>query len=324
MLQSFSYVKASSLDEAVQQLSEGGARVHAGGTDLLGCLRDDVFELDRVVSISGLDALKGIREGSDGSLRIGALTSIAEVAANPLIQERHAVLSQAAGMVGTPQLRNQGTVGGNICQKPRCWYYRGPFDCLRKGGDRCYAVAGLNEGHAIFGGRGCYVTHPSDTAPALMAMGATATLVGPDGARRVSMDNLFVLPREDPTRETVLAPGEVLTEVSVPAPGSGLRSSYAKVRGRQSWDFALVGVALALHMASDGIVENASVVFSGVAPTPWRSEPAEGALTGHRLTDETIRQVAEIALESARPMSQNRYKVPMLRALLERELAAIA
>jgi len=299
MLQSFSYVKASSLDEAVQQLSEGGARVHAGGTDLLGCLRDDVFELDRVVSISGLDALKGIREGSDGSLVIGALTA-------------------------TPQLRNQGTMGGNICQKPRCWYYRGPFDCLRKGGDRCYAVAGLNEGHAIFGGRGCYVTHPSDTAPALMALGAAVTLVGPDGARRVSMDDLFVLPAEDATRETVLTPGEVLTEVSVPVPGSGLRSSYTKVRGRQSWDFALVGVALALEMGSDGTVEKAGVVFSGVAPTPWRSEPAEGALTGQRLTDETIRQVAEIALESARPMSQNRYKVPMLRALLERELAALA
>jgi len=180
-LQNFSYVKATSVDEAVQQLAEGGARIHAGGTDLLGCLRDDVFEVDRVVSISGLEALKGVREGSDGSLRIGALTSIAEVAANPLVSERAPALAQAAAEVGTPQLRNQGTLGGNLCQKPRCWYYRGPFACMRKAGGQCFAVNGNNEGHAIFGGIGCHVVHPSDTAPALVALGASVRLVGPDG-----------------------------------------------------------------------------------------------------------------------------------------------
>jgi xanthine dehydrogenase YagS FAD-binding subunit len=324
MLQNFSYVKATSVDEAVQQLAEGGARIHAGGTDLLGCLRDDVFEVDRVVSISGLEALKGIREGSDGALRIGALTPIAEVAASPVIRERAPALAQAAAEVGTPQLRNQGTLGGNVCQKPRCWYYRGPFPCMRKGGGQCFAVNGNNEGHAIFGGLGCHVVHPSDTAPALVALGATARLVGPDGARMVAMEDFFVLPSQDFTRETVLAAGEVVTEVVVPAPASGSRGSYAKVRGRQSWDFALVGVALALGMASDGTVERARVVFSGVAPAPWRSGAAEEVITGARLTPEVIRRAAAAAVEGAQPMSHNQYKVPMMQALLERELAALA
>jgi len=323
-LQNFSYVKATSVDEAVQQLAEGGARVHAGGTDLLGCLRDDVFEVDRVVSISGLEALKGIRQGSDGTLRIGALTPIAEVASNPLILERAQALAQAAAEVGTPQLRNQGTLGGNLCQKPRCWYYRGPFACMRKAGGPCFAVNGNNEGHAIFGGVGCHVVHPSDTAPALVALGATARLVGPDGSRSVPLEDFFVLPSQDFTRENVLEPGEVMTEVVVPAPGSGVRGSYAKVRGRRSWDFALVGVALALDMASDGTVETARVVFSGVAATPWRSGAAERVITGQRLTPEVIRLAAEAAVEGAQPMTHNQYKVPMMKALLERELAAMA
>jgi xanthine dehydrogenase YagS FAD-binding subunit len=322
MLQSFSYVKATSMEEATRQLAEGGARVHAGGTDLLGCLRDDVFEVDRVVSITSLPGLRGVRATSDGGLSIGALTPIAEVAANELVNERARALAQAAGEVGTPQLRNQGTLGGNLCQKPRCWYYRGPFDCRRKGGERCFAVLGNNEGHAVFGGMRCYIAHPSDTAPALVALGATARLEGPDGVRRVPLEDFFVLPEQDHTRENVLQTGEVLTEVVVPAPGEGMTSSYAKVRGRRSWDFALAGVALALGMASDGTVRRARVVFSGVAPAPWRSAPAEAVITGRRLTDDVIREAGAASVEDAQPMAHNGYKVPMMRSLLERELSA--
>ncbi len=324
MLKNFSYVNAASLEEAVEQLTTAEARIHAGGTDLLGCLRDEVFDVDRVVSISGLDALLGVRETPEGGLRIGALTPIADVAAHPVIRERFSVLAQAASEVGTPQLRNQGTIGGNVCQKPRCWYYRGPFDCRRKGGERCFAVGGNSEGHAIFGGMRCHIVHPSDTAPALMALGASATVAGPRGTRGVPMDDFFVLPRNDPTRETVLEQGEIVTELVVPPPGEGLRSSYRKVRGRRSWDFALAGVALAVRMAPNGAVQEARVVFSGVAPVPWRSAPVERVISGEALTGGVVRLAGEVAVESAQPMRDNEYKVRLLRGILEDELAALA
>jgi xanthine dehydrogenase YagS FAD-binding subunit len=324
MLQSFSYLKAGSLDEAIQQLGGEGSRVHAGGTDLLGCMRDDVLEVDRIVSIAGIESLKGIREDTDGSLRIGALTPLATVAEDARVRARYPVLGQAAEAVGTPQLRNQGTLGGNVCQKPRCWYYRGPFPCRRKGGGRCYAVTGNNEGHAIFGGAGCHIVHPSDTAPALTALRATALVAGQGGTRSVPLDDFFVPPGLDPTRETTLEAGEVLAELVLPPSADGLRSSYRKVRGRRSWDFALVGVALALRMAPGGVVQDASVVFSGVAPVPWRSRPVERALTGERLTDDVVRLAGEVAVESAQPMRHNQYKVPLLRGLVEQELRRIA
>ena len=324
MLKEFSYVRVSSVEEAIEQLGSNGARIHAGGTDLLGGLRDEVFDAERVVGIGGLGVMKGVRESEDGGLRIGALTRIADVASHPAVRSRFPALAQAAAEVGTPQLRNQGTLGGNICQKPRCWYYRGPFDCRRKGGNRCFAVSGNSEGHAIFGGMRCHIVHPSDTAPALMALGATATVVGPGGARAVPMDDFFVLPRIDPTRETTVEQGEMVTELVLPAPGDGLRSSYRKVRGRRSWDFALAGVALALRIGAGGTVDGARVVFSGVAPVPWRSAAVERVLTGETLGDDVIRLAGEVAVEGAQPMRDNEYKVRLLRGVLEDELAAIA
>jgi xanthine dehydrogenase YagS FAD-binding subunit len=320
MLKNFAYLKAASLDEAIQTLGAGDARVHAGGTDLLGCLRDDVFETGTVVSISGLTDLRGIRETGDGGLRIGALMRVAEVAADRTINERYPALAQAAGEVGTPQLRNQGTIGGNLCQKPRCWYYRGPFDCRRKGGDRCFAVGGNNEFHAIFGGVGCHIVHPSDTAPALVALNAVAVIAGPDGRRQVPLEEFFVRPADDPERETVLVSGEVLTEVILPPVRSGQRSSYRKVRARRSWDFSLAGMALMLVTTRDGLIEDSRVVFSGVAPIPWRSRPVERVLEGERLTPELAVLAGEVAVESAQPMSGNDYKVDLLRGVVESEL----
>jgi len=323
MLKSFSYVRATSVDEAVEQLRTAGARVHAGGTDLVGCLRDQVFEAERVVSIGAIEALEGIREESAG-LRIGALTRLADVARHPVIAERWTALARAAGEVGTPQLRNQGTLGGNLCQKPRCGYYRGPFDCRRKGGGRCYASTGNNEAHAIFGGTRCYMVHPSDTASALVALGASVVVQGPRGTRTVALGEFFVPPQVDPTRETVLEQGELVTEVLLPPPGAGLRSAYRKVRMRRSWDFALVGVALALRKDAGGTVSDARVVFSGVAAVPWRSSAAEGVINGQRLTEDVVLRAVEAAVAEARPMRDNGYKVNLLRGILGQELAAMA
>jgi len=318
----FKYVRPSSLEEAVRLASAGEARLHAGGTDLMGCLHDGVFGAETVVSLTGLGDLRGVRERSDGGLAIGALTTITEVAGDPLVRERYGALAQGASDVASPQLRNQGTLGGNLCQKPRCWYYRGDFHCLRKGGGMCFAVDGESHFHAIFGGAGtCFIVHPSDTAPALVGFGASVKAVGPGGARMIPVAELHVPPEVDPTRETVLGEGEVVTEVLLP-PAEGAVSSYRKVRARGAWDFALAGVALVLWFDGE-TVERARVVLSGVAPVPWRSEAVERVITGKRLDDETVAAAAEAAVEGAEPLEHNAYKVELVRAVVAEELEKI-
>jgi len=323
MLSNFAYVCTGSIREAVKQLTSDGSRLHAGGTDLLGCLRDNVFDAEKVVSISRLNALRGIRETPEGGLRIGALTTITEVAESPLVRHRYRALAQAASEVASPQLRNQGTIGGNICQKPRCWYYRGEFHCLRKGGDRCYAVGGENQFHCIFGGDMCYIVHPSDTAPALVALEAVARIVGQRGTRKVPIEHFHILPSQDFQQETVLDPDEIVSEIVLPPAPSGLRSAYRKVRARRSWDFALAGVALALRF-NGSTVKKARVVFSGVAPVPWRSREVEETITGRRLDANVAASAGEAAIRAAEPMEKNAYKIPLLRAVVAEELHAIA
>lgn len=324
MLPNFSYVRAKSVEEAVERLAAPGARLHAGGTDLLGCLRDDVFGADVLVSISRLTRLKGIGETSDGGLRIGSLATITEVSENPLVKDRFPGLAQAAGEVASPQLRHQGTIGGNICQKPRCWYYRGEFHCRRKGGSTCYAFGGENQFHAIFGHDSiCAIVHPSDTAPMLIALDAKAKVTGPHRSRLVPLANFFVLPVQDVEKETVLEPGEIVTDILVPRAGKGLRTSYRKIRARRSWDFALAGVALAVNL-SGSKVQRARVVLSGVAPIPWRSDSVEKVITGNELKPDTIKKAAEAAVEDAKPLELNQYKIPLVKGVLEEQLAAIA
>jgi xanthine dehydrogenase YagS FAD-binding subunit len=320
----FSYIRIRSLKEATEHLSSEGARVHAGGTDLLGCLRDNVFGAKKVVSISGLKNLRGIQETKEGGLRIGALTTITEITDSKRVRDHYPAVAKAASEVASPQLRNQGTIGGNLCQKPRCWYYRGEFHCLRKGGPTCYAYQGENQFHCIFGSGGiCYITHPSDTAPALVAYEATLRIVGPTGTKLLPIEKFYVLPSQDVKKETVLKPNEILTEILLPPPAKGLRSSCRKVRARQSWDFALAGVALALMFKEDR-VEKARVVLSGAAPIPWRSKEAEQTLTGNPLNTDTITRAVNAALKNAEPLNKNSYKIPLFRGILEEELRAIA
>ncbi len=324
MIPNFSYIRVKSVEDAVVQLSEKGSRVMAGGTDLLGCLRDGVLGADKIVSITRVDELQGIKGTPDGGLRIGALTTITEISENPIIMKRYPGLAEAASNVGSPQLRNQGTIGGNLCQKPRCWYYRGDFHCLRKGGELCYAMEGENQYHAIFGyDKICAIVHPSDTAPALIACGAAVRLVGPSGSRLVPVEGLYVLPKVDVKRETVLKPGEIISEIILPKPAEGSKSSYRKARARRSWDFALVGTAFAVEF-KDGKIQKARVVFSGVAPVPWRSNEVEEAITGRKLDAQTVSKAAAMAVKNAEPLEGNEYKVPMLMGLVEEELLRLA
>jgi xanthine dehydrogenase YagS FAD-binding subunit len=323
MMPQFAYICPSTLEEAIQHLCSPAASIHAGGTDLLGCLRDRVFHTEKVVSISRIGALRGIRKTPQGGLGIGALTTITEVSRHEMIRGRYRALAQAASEVASPQLRNQGTLGGNICQKPRCWYYRGEFHCLRKGGDQCFAVDGENQFHCIFGGDMCFIVHPSDTAPALVAFEASVRIAGPTGTRTVPAEQFFVSPSQNLEKETVLDRGEIVTEVILPRHPPVLRSSYRKVRARRSWDFALAGVALALTFQEDRVV-TARVVLSGAAPVPWRSHDVEAVITGKRLEGKTISQAAKAAVQNARPLAQNGYKIPLFEAIIEEELLAMA
>lgn len=320
MFAPFAYVKPKTLDSATRHASEENAGVHAGGTDLMGCLRDNIYPVDKVVSLSGLKGkLSGIRKTSDGGLALGALATITEIAESSVVKSKYPGLAQAASEVASPQLRNQGTIGGNICQKPRCWYYRGEFDCIRKGGPVCYAVNGENQFHCIFGGDACYIVHPSDPSPALVALDAKVHVTGPKGERTIPMDKFQVSPSDDPTRETVLEPGEIVTEIYVPPQPSGFYNAYRKVRTRRSWDFAIAGMALAL--ALDGSkVQYGRVVFSGVAPVPWRSKAVEKVIIGSDLDDRTIEKAAQAAVQNADPLSGNGYKIPLLKGVVREEL----
>ena len=321
MMKNFDYVKAGSLAEAIKAVSVKGAWLHAGGTDLLGCARDEVMPVDKVVSVSGLKELKGITARADGGLRIGALTTLAEIAADGSVSGKFAVLSQAAAAVGTPQIREQGTIGGNLCQRPRCWYFRGDFQCLKKGGKTCYAMAGENQYHAIFGGGPCFFVHPSDVAPALAALEAQVKIAGPSGSRTVSIDNFFVSPARVLDRENILGPGEIVTDIQIPPVRGELKSSYRKIAARGSWDFAIVSVAAALQMEG-ATVRGGRLVLGGVAPHPWRLPEVEKLLAGRKLDGALAAEAASAAASGARALRDNKYKVTMVQGAVEEVLAA--
>jgi xanthine dehydrogenase YagS FAD-binding subunit len=322
MLPKFSYARPTTIDEALAMLDDRPSVVHGGGTDLLGCLRDGVFLADNLVSLSSIKELRSIRHAANGGLRIGALTTIAELASSDEVGQKYPVLAQAASEVASPQLRNRGTIAGNLCQKPRCWYYRGDFHCLRKGGDKCFAFEGENQYHCIFGGDLCYIVHPSDTAPALAALGAVCRVSSRSSSRSVAVESFHVLPTEDPQRETVLAPDEILTEIVVPPPEAGLRSSYRKIRTRGAWDFAIAGVALAIAFDGD-TVRSANIFLSGAAPVPWRAKGVEEAITGTTLDDDTIARAAAATIAGAEPLERNGYKLPLFEGVMKEQLEAI-
>jgi xanthine dehydrogenase YagS FAD-binding subunit len=315
-------IRPLSLKEAVEQLSSPGARAYAGGTDLLGCLQEGILDVEKIVSLSRLEDLRGIHKTADGGLRIGALSVIGMLAINSAIRTAYTALAQAAGQISSPQLKRWGTIGGNLCQKPRCWYYRQKFSCLRQGGDTCYAVAGENRYHCIFGSAGtCHMVHPSDTAPALIALGARVWIAGPLGFRSVALEEFFVPPEEDVQRETVLAAGEIVTAIVLPPPLANSVSSYRKVHVRSTGDFTLAGVALALQFEDDRI-HAARVVLSGAAPVPWRSASAEEALVGEKLTAQIAVAAGAAAVRHATPLDQNAYKIDLFKGLIQDQLLA--
>jgi len=319
MINNFSYMKAGSLAEAIKALAVKGTGLHAGGTDLLGCLRDEIIPVDRVVSISGLKELKGISARADGGLKIGALTVLADIAANPSVLEKYPVLAQAAASVGTPQIREQGTIGGNLCQRPRCWYFRSDLQCLKKGGGTCYAYSGENQYHAILGAGPCFAVHPSDVAVALVALEAQITISGPAGNKAVKAENFFVGPGKSATKENILTPGEIVTSIQIPPLNGKVKCSYRKVRTRGSWDFAQASVAAVFIFENDA-VKAARIVLGGVAPIPWKVD--EKLIIGKKLDAAMAKAISEAAASGASPLKDNGYKVEMVKGAVEETVTA--
>jgi len=320
-MKNFAYFKAGSLTEAIAALSTPGAWLHAGGTDLLGCARSEIFPVEKVVSITNLKQLRGISALPDGGVKIGALTTLAEIGASAAVAEKHAALAQAAAAVGTPQIREQGTVGGTLCQRPRCWYFRSDIQCLKKGGASCYAATGENQYHAIFGGGPCFFVHPSDVAVALVALQAQISIAGPAGNKVVKIDSFFVSPKTAVGKENTLSRGELITDVRVPPVAGTVKSSFRKIAARGSWDFALASVAAALQVESDG-VRSARIVLGGVGPYPWRAETAEKLLVGKKLSAAVVTAAAEASVSGARALRDNAYKLDMVQGAVEESLTA--
>lgn len=316
----FEYVNVTSLD-SLPKLLQGNRDenvILAGGTDLLDRLKERLIRPKRVINIKNIENLKGVQNGK--GLQIGALTTIADIAGDKQIRQKYPALSQAAASIATPQLRNMGTIGGNLSQRPRCWYFRAKeYDCLKKGGSKCYAVEGLNKYHAIFGGGPCHIVHPSDSAPALMALGASLEVLGPGGKQEIALEDFFVLPNRKLFGETVLENNQVVLNIMVPEPAAGTRSTYLKFREKQSLDFAISSVAAVLQMQGKR-VQKAGIVLGGVAPVPWRSTEAEAELEGKELNETTILNAARAAVAKAEPLSHNSYKVLLTQNLIRRAL----
>jgi len=316
----FQLFQPTSLDDALDLLETYGeeAWIMAGGTDSLDWLKDRTKRTEVVIELGQVEELHGIRD-VDGGLEIGAMTTLTEVAENPLVRERFGVLAQAAGLVASPQIRHQGTLGGNVSQDTRCWYYRGGWTCYRAGGNTCYAdtPTAINREHAILHASRCVAVSPSDTAPALVALDAQMVIRRGGRERVVEAADYFVGPDLDIQRMTVLEHGDLLTSVRIPATWAGARFYFEKVRDREVWDFALVNVAAAVR-ESGGRIEEARIVVGAVAARPLRLREVEDAVAGQPLNVQTIALAGELAVEGARPLRYNAYKVPLMRNLVQR------
>ncbi len=323
-MREFKIAEPKTADEVAALLAEATEPVAlmAGGTDILDELKSGVATAALVVDLEKVAGMRGIAREKDG-LRIGAMTRVVELAEDAAVAADYPGLRQAALALATPQLRNAGTVGGNLCQRPRCWYYRDPqVVCRKKGGFNCYAFQGRNKYHAIFGGTSCFIVFPSDLAPALISLGARATIGTAKGDKVVPLEEFYVPPDVDVTRETALAKGEFLKSVWVPAPKPGQKSAYVKLKERGTWDFALVSAAAA-GVVEGGTLKDISIVLGGVAPVPWRLRKAEDALRGKPVTEALVRAAADAALEDAAPLRENGYKTDLVRAALKRAVLAL-
>ena len=319
----FELFQPMTIDDTIALLEkyEKDAWVLAGGMDTFDWLKDRTKRRNVVVDLSGVQALKGVKKTADGGIEIGATTTLTDVVNNSLVKENYPLLMQAAALVASPQIRNQGTLGGNVSQDTRCWYYRSGWTCYRAGGNICYAdtPTAINREHAIFDANRCVAVNPSDTAPALIALDARMVIRSSEGERVVDAETYFIGPSIDITRMTVLRPGELLTAIRVPATWAGAEYYFEKVRERQVWDFPLVNVAAALKV-SNGTIQSSRIVVNAVAAHPMRLKSVEDAVAGKPRNEATARMAGELAVRGARPLAHNGYKIPLVRNLVKRAI----
>lgn len=290
-MKNFEWTEPQTVEQALAWLAKanGKAVLMAGGTDLLTEIKEGVVEPGLVIDLKSIPGLASIQRDEKG-VQIGALTPVAVLAADAMIKRDYPGLSQAAASLATPQLRNVGTVGGNLCQRPRCWYYRdAQMVCRKKGGSQCFASKGRNKYHAVFGGGICHIVYPSDLAPMIIALDGQVTISSPRGERSVPLAEFYSLPSKNVRRENVLAPDELVREVRLPLAKKGSRSAYIKLKERETWDFALASAAVAGTVSGGGLGE-AAIVLGGVAPIPWRMGRTEAALKGKKLSEAVVKE----------------------------------
>lgn len=333
-MKSFEWVNPSTVAEAVRMLNaptlgkdiDEAPRPIAGGQDLITTMKDYTTRPTRVVNLKSIRGLDRITIDAKGGATIGALVTLNQLEEHPGIRKNFPGLAEAANSVATAQIRNLGTVGGNLCQRPRCWYFRlEEVVCLKKGGSQCYAATGENKYNAIFGGGPSFIVHPSDLAPMFVALGARVAVTGSSGKQVIALDKFFTLPAEgDVRRENVLKNDDIITEIQVPPSPLAARSTYLKFKERESLDFALSAVAAAVELDSNKTVRAARIVLGGVAPIPWQVPEAEKFLIGKTLSRDVLAQAAKVALRDAQPLEKNAYKVPLTETLVRRALAKAA
>jgi xanthine dehydrogenase YagS FAD-binding subunit len=326
-MKSFTNVNPRDIKEALGTLSDATrdgrhAAIAGGGSDLIQLMRERIVTPDVLVNLKAMAGHRGITADRRG-LTIGGLTTIAAIASDERIRTRYTVLAEAAENIATPQIRNVGTIAGNVCQRPWCWYYRNGFKCFKNGGNTCFSAAGENEFHAIFGGGPSYIVHPSDTAPALVALDADFTIVSNAGERIVPAREFFTLPTVNPATENVLRDGEILTAIHLPSTTAATRSTYMKVMDRETWTHAVVSAAVSLKIES-GVCREARIVLGGVAPTPWALPDVDSSLVGQRITEQVAADAGRRAIAGARPLSKNGYKVELTASVVKRALLAAA
>ena len=326
VIPAFELFQPTTVDDALALLGRHGEKtwVLAGGLDSFDWFKDRIKRPDVVIDLSQIKELRGVRTVDDG-LEIGAMTTLTDVVRHPIVREKYSLLPNAAESAASPQIRNQGTIGGNVSQDARCWYYRGGWPCYRAGGNICYAdtPTGLNREHAILDADRCVAVNPSDTAPALIALDAKMVIRTPRGERVVNAEDYFIGPAIDITRMTILRPGDLLTAIRIPSTWAGAQFYFEKVRDRSVWDFALVNVAAAM-VTSGSTIERIRMAVNGVAAHPVRLKGVEAAVLGKPRNEETAELAGQLAIRGAEPLQHNGYKVPLMRNLVKRAIREVA
>lgn len=324
-MRAFEHLNATSVEEALAAIGEDWqTRLVAGGTDLVPLMKKDVIAPSRLVNLKTASELANVDFSDEAGLTVGALATLDDVGRYPPVRRHYRVLAEAISVAASPQLRNMATLAGNLCQTSRCWYFRNIFFCWLKGGEKCYAADGENRIHAIFGGGPCYSAHPSDPAPALVALGAELTLYdGKGGSRSMPVESFYALPADDRRRETILRPNELVARIRVATPPQEARGVYLKAMARGAWAFPLASVAV--QGVWDGpMAREISIVLGGVAPIPWRAKQAENVVRGQPVDGGVARRAGEAAVAGAQPLRDNGYKMELVRTLVERALVSAA